>query len=357
MTADEKRDVLQQSTPVRFQGLASWVEHLKKLTERLISAKKITGAPNKFAQGRALAINIDLSSQIDDDNRVIFQSGREFSLMNTYRVFLITLLLVLAPYTIAAAVKSAPEHPVIKPMTGAKLNTDRPRFDEFGQMAVRYREDMRTINEIAEGHFWRLEYKLDDRDVSKDEIIANYASEVRSVGGEVIDKSSTRLRFRIFNSSGETTWGILDARSNGSYEIDIVDEASLDLSLEFDADDMLDAIKNTGHVDIYGILFDTNKVKLLPGSGEVVDTVADVLRRDSRLRLEIRGHTDSTGSEERNRALSLELAQTVVTALFLYGIDPERLVARGFGADEPVAENQTAEGRKLNRRVELVRAK
>lgn len=77
--------------------------------------------------------------------------------------------------------------------------------------------------------------------------------------------------------------------------------------------------------------------------------------RQSRLGLEVQGHTDSTGSAERNRQLSLERAQRVAGALALYGVDPARLEPRGFGPDNPVADNATDEGRRQNRRVELVR--
>ena len=254
-----------------------------------------------------------------------------------------------------ATADDPPEHPVIKPMAGATLIDDRSRVDDFGRMPVRYFLDGRTVNETAEGRFWHLEYQLEDRDTSGDEIMANYASEVSRVDGEVIDQSATRLRFRIFNRGGSTTWGILDTRANGAYEIEIIDEAGLDLSLEFDTDAMLGALNTTGRVAIYGILFDVDRADLRPGSGEVLDTVATVLKGNPELRVEVQGHIDSTGTAERNRQLSLERALAVAAALGLYGVDEGRLVPRGFGPDQPVADNDTEEGRQQNRRVELVR--
>ena len=251
--------------------------------------------------------------------------------------------------------ETPPEHPVIKPMRGAILNEDRSRVDEFGQMPVRYRQDGRTVNLTAEGRFWHLEYRFEDREMSGNEVMANYASEVTRVGGEVIEQSATRMRFRIFNPGGSTTWGILDNRANGVYEIEIIDEAGLDLSLEFDANAMLDALTSAGRVAIYGILFDVDRADLRPGSGEVLDTVATVLKGGPDLRIEVQGHTDSTGTAERNRQLSLERAQAVAAALELYGVEASRLVPRGFGPDQPVAGNDTEQGRQQNRRVELVR--
>ena len=262
---------------------------------------------------------------------------------------------LLGPAFAQDAADEPPEHPVIKPMNGAALIEDSSRTDDFGQMLVRYRQDGNTIDETAEGRFWHLEYQLENRDTSRDEIMANYAAEAERVGGEVLDRSGTRLRLRIVNRGGGTTWAILDTRANGAYELEIVDEAGLDLSLEFDAAVMFDALTRVGRVAIYGILFDVNLADLRPGSGEVIDTVAEVLKANPGLRIEVQGHTDSTGAAERNRQLSLERAQSVAAALALYGVEPNRLVPRGFGPDQPVADNADEQGRQQNRRVELVR--
>jgi len=186
-------------------------------------------------------------------------------------------------------------------------------------------------------------------------LVANYAVEAERVGGEILDRSGTRLRLRIVNRGGGTTWAILDTRANGAYELEIIDEAGLDLSLEFDSAAMFDALTRVGTVAIYGILFDVNLADLRPGSGEMIDTVAEVLKANPDLRIEIQGHTDSTGAAERNRQLSLERAQSVAAALALYGVEPNRLVPRGLGPDQPVADNADEQGRQQNRRVELVR--
>ena len=271
---------------------------------------------------------------------------------------LIVGVLVLGSLTPAFAQDGAdelPEHPVIKPMNGATLIEDASRADDFGQMQVRYRQDGRTVNQTAEGRFWPLEYQLDDPDTSGDEIMSNYATEAERVGGEVLERNATRMRFRIVNRGGGTTWAIMDVRSNGRYELEVIDEAGLDLSLEFDSAAMFDALTRDGKVAIYGILFDVNLADLRPGSGEVIDTVADVLTLNPGLRVEVQGHTDSTGAAERNRQLSLERAQSVAAALALYGVEPNRLVPRGFGPDQPIADNADEQGRQQNRRVELVR--
>lgn len=70
-------------------------------------------------------------------------------------------------------------------------------------------------------------------------------------------------------------------------------------------------------------------------------------------RVEIGGHTDSTGDEDYNLKLSRERAETVRDALIKRGVAPQRLVAKGYGESEPIAPNLTRAGRAKNRRVDF----
>ena len=250
---------------------------------------------------------------------------------------------------------SPPEHPVIKPMRGA-TPSDSSTVEGFGRLTVNYRPDGgRSVCDEIEGQRWHLEYQLQDQNTSLDEIIANHESETIRINGEVLNRRATWLLFRVVRPGGGVTWCRLDARRNGRYELEIIDEAGLDLSVEFDADAMLEALNRDGRVAVYGILFDGDRADLRPGSGEVLDTIATLLKADAALRLEVQGHTDSTGLADRNRQLSQERAQAVVSALTLYGVASGRLIPNRFGADQPVGDNATDEGRQQNRRVELVR--
>ena len=102
-----------------------------------------------------------------------------------------------------------------------------------------------------------------------------------------------------------------------------------------------------------GVNFATNSATLTPGSRSVLDETAATLARNPDLRAEVAGHTDSTGSAARNRTLSQQRAESVVKYLVSKGANPANLTARGYGPDQPVADNRTAQGRSLNRRVEL----
>jgi outer membrane protein OmpA-like peptidoglycan-associated protein len=120
------------------------------------------------------------------------------------------------------------------------------------------------------------------------------------------------------------------------------------------AEDISDALATKGVFDLYGVYFDIDKADVKPESTPTLDQVASVLKIDRSLKLEISGHTDSTGSPAHNLQLSEARAQSVVAMLVSkYGIDPTRLLAKGYGDTRPLASNATEDGRAKNRRVEL----
>jgi outer membrane protein OmpA-like peptidoglycan-associated protein len=108
-------------------------------------------------------------------------------------------------------------------------------------------------------------------------------------------------------------------------------------------------------VVLLGVTFATNSVRLEPASFAVLDQVAASLLANPEIRIEIAGYTDSTGSVAGNRRLSTGRAEAVRAYLERRGVAPQRMLARGYGSANPVATNQTAEGRSRNRRVELRR--
>jgi OOP family OmpA-OmpF porin len=101
------------------------------------------------------------------------------------------------------------------------------------------------------------------------------------------------------------------------------------------------------------IQFDTGDVKINAKSASVLDEVAGILNENSKIKLEIQGHTDNRGNTAFNNRLSQQRADSVKKYLTEKGISPERLTAKGYGPSQPTASNETAEGRALNRRVEF----
>jgi outer membrane protein OmpA-like peptidoglycan-associated protein len=102
------------------------------------------------------------------------------------------------------------------------------------------------------------------------------------------------------------------------------------------------------------VLFKTGSYELLAGARERLAKVSGIVIAHPGLHLEVEGHTDAIGSEEYNQQLSEKRAGAVRDYLVQQGIAGDTIVARGLGKTQPVASNDTAEGRQQNRRVELV---
>jgi outer membrane protein OmpA-like peptidoglycan-associated protein len=102
------------------------------------------------------------------------------------------------------------------------------------------------------------------------------------------------------------------------------------------------------------VLFDTNRAVLKAGAESTLQRLAHFMTEYPERRVLVEGHTDATGSDEYNRELSARRADTVREALMEHGIPAERIRTRGLGEAYPLASNDTAGGRQLNRRVEIV---
>src|SRR5216683_2702410 len=107
-------------------------------------------------------------------------------------------------------------------------------------------------------------------------------------------------------------------------------------------------------VNMSDVLFDTGSYTLKPGAREKLAKISGIVLAHPGLVLQIEGHTDSVGGDEFNQQLSERRASSVREFLAEQGVSPSSISARGFGKTQPVASNETAEGRQRNRRVELV---
>src|SRR5438128_6804524 len=107
-------------------------------------------------------------------------------------------------------------------------------------------------------------------------------------------------------------------------------------------------------VSMPDVLFDSGQYTLKPAARERLARIAGIVLAYPELRLEIEGHTDSTGSDDFNQSLSEKRAATVRDYLLDSGVPMSNVVALGFGKLRPIAANNTATGRKLNRRVEMI---
>jgi len=102
------------------------------------------------------------------------------------------------------------------------------------------------------------------------------------------------------------------------------------------------------------VLFDTGRAELKPGAMRSIQKLAELMKDDPARNLSVEGFTDSTGSPSTNDALSARRAESVRQALIGQGVSGDRVMARGYGEAYPVASNDNAAGRQMNRRVEIV---
>ena len=101
------------------------------------------------------------------------------------------------------------------------------------------------------------------------------------------------------------------------------------------------------------IFFEVDSWQLKKESVSELDKLANLLKENKRIVVEIGGYTDATGSDEHNLSLSEKRALAVVNYLVGNGVEASRLKYKGYGNKSPVGDNVTEEGRKLNRRTEV----
>jgi len=102
------------------------------------------------------------------------------------------------------------------------------------------------------------------------------------------------------------------------------------------------------------VLFDTNQANLKAGGMRSVQKLAEFFKQYPGRKVMIEGFTDSVGNDANNQTLSEARAASVRSALIDMGVGVDRIATRGYGENSPVASNDNAQGRQLNRRVEIV---
>ncbi len=113
----------------------------------------------------------------------------------------------------------------------------------------------------------------------------------------------------------------------------------------------LDPVEKGRETVLNNVFFDTDKYSIKEKSEPELNKIAAFLQENSTISVSINGHSDNVGSDSYNQTLSTQRAKAVYDYLVEAGVPAERLAFRGYGADEPIADNDTAEGRQKNRRI------
>jgi OmpA-OmpF porin, OOP family len=166
--------------------------------------------------------------------------------------------------------------------------------------------------------------------------------------------SSDPVRFYAFKQKEKKLMIQVSSNSAASY-VKFVELKEFKQTIQkHSAEGMKKDIDATGKA-IVNINFDTDKSTLKADGQDVVNQIVALLKGAPALKLSIEGHTDNTGSAERNKVLSAERSNAVMLALVSTGVDKSNLKSAGFGADKPLVANDSEENKAKNRRVELVK--
>jgi outer membrane protein OmpA-like peptidoglycan-associated protein/tetratricopeptide (TPR) repeat protein len=180
---------------------------------------------------------------------------------------------------------------------------------------------------------------------------------------EITDNATGKV-IETFTTNSATGKFIVTLNSGKNYGIAVKANGYLFHSENFDipngsADALVDKtieLKNIAvgsKIALRNIFFDLAKATLRPESNAELDRLVKLMQDVPKLKIEISGHTDNTGSASLNETLSQQRAEAVVSFLKSKGIAADRMTAKGYGASKPVAENKTEDGRQQNRRTEF----
>ncbi|MBD3413489.1 MAG: OmpA family protein [Candidatus Aminicenantes bacterium] len=208
---------------------------------------------------------------------------------------------------------------------------------------------------VIEGQKWVIDYTLKEGFESPGQLMVekNHINAIRKIGGTILYERGVTMKV---TQEDKEIWIDLWVSSDGSdYRLTIVETKAMEQEVTADPEALAGDIESTGRAVVYGIFFDFDSAVIKPESEPTFQAIAEMLNSHSMLKVYVVGHTDMTGSLDYNMDLSLDRARAVVQKLIKeFGISGTRLQAKGAGPLCPVSSNQTEEGRKLNRRVELV---
>jgi len=174
---------------------------------------------------------------------------------------------------------------------------------------------------------------------------------------------SVTLTWQVTNASSVSIEGIGKVQASGSRKIKMTESAVYTLTAVGEGGEQVATVEVEvaepppieARVNLQGVTFGSGNATLTPNAKKVLDGVAEQLLANPKVKIEIQGHTDNQGKPAANQDLSYRRAKAVVGYLATKGVNMSRMRAVGYGQDVPIEDNRTAEGRELNRRIEMIR--
>jgi outer membrane protein OmpA-like peptidoglycan-associated protein len=265
-------------------------------------------------------------------------------------VTLLITLYIFCSLSFPQDVLGSKDHPLFNRIEGFYItyyNVDEFGSEYFLQTVGNPGEEIQV-----EGKKTEIKYET-NTPISSYKITKNYMNALEKVGGTSYEYTPSKAYLHL-NKNGKDIWAAVST-SDTYYYLTIVERSNVKQEIVADPKAMADDISTTGHVTVYGIYFDVNSFTIKPESVPTLKAISEMLKTKSKLSLYVIGHTDMTGDLRHNMELSENRAKAVVDALVKdYGISAKRLTGKGVGPLCPVSTNKSEEGKKLNRRVELV---
>jgi outer membrane protein OmpA-like peptidoglycan-associated protein len=244
------------------------------------------------------------------------------------------------------------DHPLLTRISGFRIEQCRTvEFDAVGFL------DSKGKETSVEGKVTEIHYVLDQGQAEKSrvQILRNYENAFKKLGGSQVYVGDGAMAYYAAVKGDKAVWAVVNAYNPQYPGLTIVEKEAMRQDVVADAAAFATGLKDTGHVAVYGIYFDTGKSDVKPESDPALKEIAKLLAQDPMLKLYVVGHTDSVGQFDANMKLSQARADAVVKVLATkHGVAAARLKAAGAGPIAPVASNATEDGRAKNRRVELV---
>lgn len=254
-----------------------------------------------------------------------------------------TLALKLPPPAAKAEVISpSGDFPYLSRLPGSQLKGSE---DETGPMDVTTDKDQEA--QLA-GSGTTVKYYTIPSGVSVHQFVTVYRNALTAAGWTVahVHDGSDGSVLAHYGKNGRDVWASLHIGG---------DDISMRVADAGTASDLGKQLDRACHVPLYGVHFDFNKATLRPDSEPALQQVADLLKANPSLSVEVQGHTDAVGGDASNQKLSEARAASVRSWLTAHGIAATRVASKGYGKTHPVASNDNDEGRAKNRRVEIAK--